>query len=185
LGIHLKRWLFIATALFAGGLALGLMLPDSAADEVVNAFANIADEASGLSGFGLFVFLLLNNALAVSLSFVFSPLFLILPVLSLIMNGAVISLVSRAVLEQSSAAFLAAGILPHGIIEIPAYLLAHAAALSFGFTLLRALFKSERRATIGSDLKTSLRWFGLALLLLIPAALIESFITPLFIGLVE
>ncbi len=181
----LKRWLLIATALFAGGLLLGLLLPESAADEVVNAFANIADEASGLSGVGLFVFLLLNNALAVSLSFIFSPLFLILPVLSLIMNGAVISLVSRAVLEQSSAAFLAAGILPHGIIEIPAYLLAHAAALSFGFILLRALFRSDKRATIGPDLKSSVRWLGLAILLLIPAALIESFITPVFIGLVE
>ncbi len=162
-----------------------MLLPESAADEVVNAFSNIADEASGLTGFGLFVFLLLNNTLAVSLSFIFSPLFLILPVISLLMNGAVISLVSRVVLEESSIGFLAAGILPHGIIEIPAYLLAHAAALSFGFTLLRALFKSDRRGSIGADLKASARWLGLALLLLIPAALIESFITPMFIGLFE
>ena len=183
--MDLKRWLLIATALFAGGLVLGLMLPESAAEEEINSFANIAGEAADLTGLGLFIFLLLNNAFAVSISFFLSPLFLILPAISLLMNGAVISLVSRAVLEQSSVGFLAAGILPHGIIEIPAYLLAHAAALSFGFTILRGLFKRDRRESISPALRTSLRWLGIALLLLIPAALIESFITPLLIGLFE
>jgi stage II sporulation protein M len=184
-GMELKRWLLIATALFGGGLLLGLLLPSGTADEIIKTFEDLAGDAASVSGLGLFVFLLINNTIAVLVSFFFSPLFLILPVVSLLANGAVISVVARLTLENHSAAFLMAGILPHGIIEIPAYLLAQAAALSFGFAVLRGFFKSDRRASIGPTLRTSLRWLGAALLLLIPAALIESFITPLFIGLFE
>jgi stage II sporulation protein M len=183
--MDLKRWLLLASALFGAGLVVGLMLPGGAADEIKQTFEELAGDATSVSGLGLFVFLLVNNAVAILVSFFFSPLFLILPVVSLLLNGAVISLVSRVALEQNSLGFLMAGILPHGIIEIPAYLLAQAAALSFGFAILRGLFKSDRRNSIGPTLRTSLRWLGVALLLLIPAAFIESFITPLFISLFD
>jgi stage II sporulation protein M len=183
--MDLRRWLIVATALFGAGLVMGLALPGAAADEIKQTFEEIAGEAASTSGLGLFLFLLINNTLALCVSFFFSPLFLILPVVSILMNGAVISLVSRLTLEDHSLGFLIAGLLPHGIIEIPAYLIAQAAALGFGFTILRGLFKSDRRQPIGPALKVALRWLGIAVLLLIPAALIEAFVTPLFISLFE
>ena len=180
--MDLRRWYLVAVGLFCGGLILGLLLPGGTADEIKQTFQNIAGDASSSSGLALFFLLLTNNAMAVSVSFFFSPLFLVVPVAAIVMNGAMITLVSRLALENHSLAFLAAGILPHGIIEIPAFLLAQAAALNFGFALMRALFRNDRRAEVGPALRTSLRWLGVALLLLIPAAFIEAFITPLFIS---
>ena len=138
--MELKRWFLIAAAIFGAGLVLGFLLPGNAAEEILDSFENLAGEAEGLSGFGMFLFLLFNNAVALSISFFFSPLFLIFPVVSLLMNGALITVVGRVFVEENSATALAAGILPHGIIEIPAYLLAQAAALSFGYAILRGLF---------------------------------------------
>jgi stage II sporulation protein M len=181
--MDLRRWLLVATGLFFGGLVLGLVLPGSTANDIEQAFENIAGNAASTSGLDLFVLLFINNALAVSVSFFFSPVFLIPPVASIIINGAIITVVSHLTLQDHSLAFLAAGILPHGIIEIPAYLMAQAAALSFGFTVLRGLFKGDSRNSLGPNLRASLRWLGIAVLLLIPAALIEAFITPFFLGL--
>jgi len=181
----LKRWLPLAAALFAGGFFLGLLLPAGAVDQILETFKEMIGDAPVPSGWSLFFFLLLNNAIALSLSFFFSPLFLILPVMSLLLNGALISVVGLVTLEENSVGFLVAGILPHGVIEIPAFLLAQAAALCFGFNILRGIFQSRHREAIAPAFKTSLRWLGIALVLLIPAALIEAFITPLLLGLFD
>jgi stage II sporulation protein M len=181
--MDLKRWLSTAAALFCGGLVLGLLLPGSAADQIEQYFKDIAGNAASMHGFSLFLLIFMNNALAVSASFLFSPVFLVLPVVSIVINGALISVVARLTLQDHSLAFLAAGILPHGIIEIPAYLLGQAAAICFGFTVIRSLFKVQRRAEAGPVLRKCLRWLGVALILLIPAALIEAFITPALLGL--
>jgi stage II sporulation protein M len=181
--MDLKRWLLIAAALFCAGLFIGLLVPDSTAHEIEKAFQDIAGGAASASGLTLFFLLFINNALAVSVSFFFSPIFLILPVLSVVMNGAVLSIVGRLTLQDHSLAFLAAGILPHGIIEIPAYLLAQASAMCFGFTAIRSVFKVERRAAAGPILRRCLGWLGIAIVLLIPAALIEAFITPVLLDL--
>ncbi|XUW99557.1 MAG: stage II sporulation protein M [Dehalogenimonas sp.] len=181
--MNLKRWIFIAAGIFCVGLIIGLLLPDSAADSIEQTFKDIAGSAASAQGLSLFILLLLNNTLAVGASFIFSPIFLILPVVSLLMNGALITVVARLTLQDHSPPFLAAGILPHGIIEIPAYLLAQAAAICFGFNVLNAIFDPQRRSEAGPMLRKCLLWFGLAIILLIPAALVEAFITPLLLGL--
>ena len=181
--MDLKRWLSIAAALFCGGLILGLLLPGSAANEIEQTFKNIAGNAASVQGFSLFLLIFTNNALAVSAGFFFSPIFLILPVVSIVMNGVLVTVVARLTLQDHSLAFLAAGILPHGIIEIPAYLLGQAAAIRFGFTIVRSSFNPHRRAAVGPVLRQCLSWLGFAVALLIPAALIEAFITPALLGL--
>jgi stage II sporulation protein M len=180
--LELRRWLFIAAALLCGGLVLGLMLPGSVANDIEQNFQNLARSAASAQGLSLFFLIFINNALAVSASFLFSPVFLILPVVSILLNGALITVVSRLTLQDHSLGFLIAGILPHGIIEIPAYLIGQAAAICFGTTVIRSLFNPERRAAAGPVLRMSLRWLGLAIALLIPAALIEAFITPVILG---
>ncbi|MGD9119004.1 MAG: stage II sporulation protein M, partial [Dehalococcoidia bacterium] len=62
-----------------------------------------------------------------------------------------------------------------------AYIIGQAAALSFGFFILASIFSSRRRARLGTDLKRSLKFFVIAVLLLIPAAIIETFVTPLLL----
>jgi stage II sporulation protein M len=176
--MDLKRWLFISAALFCGGLIVGLVLPDSAANAIEESFRNIAGNAASAEGFSLFLLIFLNNALAVSASFIFSPILLILPVVSIVMNGALVTVVGRLALQDHSPLYLAVGILPHGIIEIPAYLIGQAAAICFGFTIMRSVFNAQQRSAAGPVIRRCLSWLALAIVLLVPAALIEAFVTP-------
>ena len=75
-----------------------------------------------------------------------------------------------------------AGLLPHGIFELPAFILGEAAALSFGVVTLLALVKKERRNLLLPAFKRNLRYLAVALVLLVPAAIIEIYITPLLLA---
>ena len=71
--------------------------------------------------------------------------------------------------------------LPHGIFELPAFILGEAAALSFGAMVILALFKKERRNLLLPGLKQDLRYLMVAFVLLVPAAIVETYITPLLL----
>ncbi len=88
---------------------------------------------------------------------------------------------SAAVVKEKSIGFLLAGLLPHGIFELPALFLGEAAALSFGAAAVSGLFRADRRPPLLPRLRQSLRYFGLALALLVPAAIVETYVTPLLI----
>ena len=83
--------------------------------------------------------------------------------------------------HQKSLGFLLAGVLPHGIIELPALFIGEAAAFSFGTAVMLSLFSEDRRKQVSSNFKQNAKYLALAVLLLIPAALIEAYITPLLV----
>ena len=64
-------------------------------------------------------------------------------------------------------------------VELPALVIGEAAALTFGASVLLAVFRRERRAQLPALMKQSLRYLVIACLLLVPAAIIETWVTPL------
>ncbi|GAI98594.1 unnamed protein product, partial [marine sediment metagenome] len=86
-----------------------------------------------------------------------------------------LAFISAAVIQEESLGFVLAGLLPHGIFELPAFILGEAAALSFGAMAILALFKKERRNLLLPSLKQNLRYLMVALVLLVPAAIIEIY----------
>ncbi len=179
-----KRWLLVAIFLFGIGLVLGLATPASISgllDEDVAAVEELAEFLAPLPQSTILVIILIKNVSAVLLSFALSPIFCLVPVLALTMNGWIIGLVSTIVIQEESLGFLLAGLLPHGIFELPALIMAEAVALSFGTAVILALFKKERRNLLLPNLKQNLKYLGVALALFLPAAIIETYITPLFL----
>jgi len=85
------------------------------------------------------------------------------------------------VIQEKSLGFVLVGLLPHGIFELPALILGQAAALSFGTMAVLALFKTERRNLLLPSLKKNLTYLMIALALLLPAAIIETYVTPLLL----
>ena len=174
-----KKWVLVAVTLFSIGLVSGLVAPFGLylADEAV---AYMEELGGILAPFSVFtaVFIFLKNTSALLLSFGFSPILCLMPVLSLTVNGALVTVVSAAVIQEKSLGFLLLGILPHGVLEIPALIMGQAAALSFGTMVIFALFKKEKRSLVLPNLKQNLRYFGLALGLFLPAAIIETYVTP-------
>ncbi len=115
------------------------------------------------------------------MSFILSPIFCLVPILALTVNGWVLAFISAIVIREESLGYLLAGVIPHGIFELPAFILGEAAALSFGTMAIIALFKKERRNLLLPNLKQNSRYLVIALALLLPAAIIETYITPLLL----
>ena len=178
-----KRWTFIAIFLFGIGLVFGLVTPAGIASLLSEDIVALEKFSSILVPFKFLTVILIffKNALALVLSFVLSPILCLAPILALTVNGCLIALVSVVVVQEESLGFLLAGLLPHGIFELPALILGQAAALSFGTMAMLDLFQMVKRVLILPALKQNLRYLMLAVALLLPAAIIETYITPLLL----
>ena len=180
-----KRWLFLAVLLFVIGLAWGLLAPVDTAGlltESVAAVEELSDFVAQLPQPSVFLFIYLKNVSAVVVGFVLSPFFCLVPVAALVLNGGILGLVSIMVIQEKSLGYLLAAVLPHGIFELPALFIGEAAALSFGTAVILALVKKERRKLLLPNLRQNAKYLALAVILLLPAAIIETYVTPLLVG---
>ncbi|UCD09558.1 MAG: stage II sporulation protein M [Dehalococcoidales bacterium] len=182
--MKLRIWLFISAGLFIFGLLLGLLIPTEGAGLFLEEAAAL-DEMAGiitpLPQVAVFIFILLKNISVIVLSFVMSPLLCIVPVITLVINGGVIGLVSAIIIEEESLSFLLAGLLPHGILELPALIIGEAVALSFGIVVLQGIFGKDKQDIIKSNLKTNLKYLAISACLFFAAAVIETFVTPVLL----
>lgn len=174
-------------AVIALGAAAGLMAPEAVA-QVMDAFmdmvldAGVMDEAGNLSPFAL----LLNNwrAMLTAICYGFLP-FIYLPALTLVTNGFLIGMMAAyyhaAGLPMSL--YLAA-LLPHGIFELTALVLAAACGVHLCRNMGRVITNSPQKVPLVEHLSDLLR---VLLLVIAPltaaAAFIECYITPLVAGL--
>ena len=182
--MNYRIWIFISAGLFISGLILGLLIPTEGAGLFLEEAAAL-DEMAGiiapLPQLAVFIFILLKNVSVIVLSFVLSPLLCIVPVFTLVINGGLIGLVSAIIMEEESLPFLLAGLLPHGILELPALIIGEAVALSFGIAVLRGIFGKDKQDIIKSNLKSNLKYLAISAGLFLAAAIIEAFVTPVLL----
>jgi len=178
-----KRWIFIAISIFGIGLVLGLVTPSGIDSLISEEIAALEELGASLVPFSVLtlVFIFVKNVVALLVSFVLSPILCLVPILALTANGWLISFVSASVAQEKSLGYVLAGLLPHGVLELPALIMAQAAALSFGTMAMLALIKKERRSLLLPNLKQNLKYLLIALALLLPAAIIETYVTPLLL----
>ena len=176
-----KWWLLIAAFLFVFGFVLGLVTPSGPTSEDIAALEELAEFLQPLPQPLVFLFILVKNISAILISVAFSPILCLMPVIALAVNGWILGWVSTAVLQQKSLGYLLAGLLPHGVFEIPALIMGEAVALSLGTAVILALFRKEKKELLLPNLRQNLRYLIVALALLLPAAIIETYITPLLL----
>jgi uncharacterized membrane protein SpoIIM required for sporulation len=113
-----------------------------------------------------FAVIFLNNAFTCFLDIILGPLLGIFPLFSVILNGGLIGWFAQ---EEGFIIFLA--IVPHGMFEIPAFLI----SASIGLKLGREVLKRKEERHLKDELRKALRvYLILILLLLLIAAFIES-----------
>ena len=144
--------------------------------------AGIMDNEGNISPFGL----LTNNWTAMLLAalYGFVP-FLYLPVLSLISNGLLIGLLAAWYHNSGlSMVLYLAGILPHGIFELPALLISAACGVCLCRNMSRLVTSSPKRVPMVELLSDLLRVMLLIVLpMTVAAAFIEAYVTPLVMSL--
>ncbi|MGB9717991.1 MAG: stage II sporulation protein M [Thermoproteota archaeon] len=173
---------FSSAVVFSLGVVLGKQLSSSGIRQIVYSLGYVPGEVNTLfeSAFSL-PFLALDISFhnwQVSLATALSGIIFTAPVLAtLVFNGFILGVVEDIV--QNLVMFLAA-VFPHGVIELPAFLIAGSAGLSLGVEFLKAL----KRRSVSSDpgFHRALRRTVYIVLGLVPifivAGLIETFVTP-------
>jgi len=169
------------------GAALTAMEPEAVADIMASFMkqiqeAGVINEAGDMSVFAL----LTNNWMAMLLSTLYGFIpFLFLPMFSLLANGSLLGMMAAIYLSSdfSFAAYLA-GILPHGIFELPALVLSISSGLCLCRNMCRIVTGNDQRTPLVELLSDLLR---VLLLIVLPltalAAVMECYVTPVVMGL--
>ncbi|WP_367344046.1 stage II sporulation protein M [Methanomethylovorans sp.] len=126
----------------------------------------------------------LNNALKSLLILVLGIGFGIVPLLFIAYNGYFLGIFSYKIIMEQGFFYLVAGLLPHGIIEIPMVILSAAIGLNLG--LKGAAFLKGRSVSLKKEIITGVKFFFYWIMpLLFIAAAVETFITSAIIGLLS
>jgi stage II sporulation protein M len=142
----------------------------------------VAGQMGGENPLDMCIKLFANNLQACILLFLGGASFGILTIFIMSLNGIVIGAIMEIVHKDHTPLFVAAAILPHGIFEIPAFILAGALGILLAQSLITEWYG-------GGDTAVDARRFGrLFVLYVLPlvavAACVEAFITPVVIHLV-
>ncbi|ANS75960.1 hypothetical protein AWM70_16405 [Paenibacillus yonginensis] len=184
-----KGAMLLSLGLFVAGLVLGSLNAEFLQSLVAGEVDKLREISGGLAAnkhpeLQFFVFIFLNNVIKSVLVIWLGAIFGVLPVLFLLLNGLALGFVVSAsgAAGNDLGELIVKGLLPHGIIEIPALLIACGYGLQFGGIVWSSLFsgggrsdrpRREWRSFLSSAGGATL-W---VVILLAIAALIESTVT--------
>ncbi len=129
----------------------------------------------------IMIIIFLKNLLASATAMLLGVGLGLMPLMVVTSNGFLLGIVGYGVVQKEGWLYLAAGILPHGIIELPVVLV----SIAIGFRLghLLALSILREKADLSGETRTAVhflaRWVAPLLFL---ASAIETFITPFAIS---
>ncbi|MDO3412931.1 stage II sporulation protein M [Saccharibacillus sp. CPCC 101409] len=191
-----KRYMLAASLLFVAGIVLGTLNAGSLQRLLSSQLEGLQTVAQSIqqtdnAQFGFFRFIFLNNAIKAVMVMLLGAFFGIAPFVFLVINGGVIGFIVMLYGDQGQdvSKLIFQGLLPHGIIEIPAIVIACAYGLKFGMLVLGSLFSlgnASKRAALGVRWENGmLQMLGAAfwvVILLLVAAVIESTLTLYLLG---
>ncbi len=180
-----KKSFILVAVVFLVSLALGFQFSaqhPGFTEKYLEGLKGIFDMIKELNPLLILLIIFFNNAFKSLLAMVGGALLAgVPPVVFAGFNGFILGLVAEMSYSDHGPLFVAAAILPHGIVELPLVLLSSAIGVKLGRNTLNFLL--GRQKTLNWNLKkwTSfyLRWIAPLFFL---AAIIETFITPLVIG---
>lgn len=129
------------------------------------------------------LFVYAKNVVAVLMMWLLGFLFIIPAIISLGFNGYLIGYTVTYLSVKFSLFFALAGILPHGIFELPALILAGVAGTLAGFSTIKKILAILGRGewSFRYGVSRSFKLVKYSVILLIPAAIIEVYITPIIL----
>lgn len=167
---------FFITSFFAGYF-LAHTYPEKTKELIYDSLKNVLEPAKAYSSFQLFAYIFFKNLTVAILTIFLGIIFGVIPVLIIMINGLILGVVSFIILEQFDMLVLLSGIIPHGIIEIPAFILSTASGLLLWRSIWQRLLYDK--GELDKEFISIISFFVLVITPMIAiAALIETFITP-------
>jgi stage II sporulation protein M len=173
-GRALKSYLLILTLIFSVAFLAGLLAPSSTREELTKSFRGFAENYRGLEGGKLYFTILLHNVMASIFVLISGVIVGIIPTFAIGANGFVLGVAYSQVAEMVGYSKAALKVLPHGVFEVPALLLAASYGLWLGVTAVRRMRGMESTLLRFHIEHAFRRYFAVVFPLLIVAAAIET-----------
>jgi stage II sporulation protein M len=174
--------ILICTFLFIFSLIVGFYLGPTQSGDSLKQIVQGFPDTSKMSELQIFGFIFYNNVSKSFLFMVLGLLFALPPVIFIVFNGFVVGWFAFIFSRQYSLLASFIGILPHGIIEIPAIILSMAMGMSLGYQLINRI---RGRGVLSGDAKMALLFFiTIVVPMLFIAAIIEVAVSPRLLALI-
>ncbi|HDJ30544.1 MAG TPA: hypothetical protein ENF31_01120 [bacterium] len=180
--IYLKSlipYIIIASIVFLIGGIAGYYFSElypSRAQELISLLREVYSPVFKESKISQILFVFLKNGITSFLTIALGVLFGIFPLIILLNNGEVLGMLASIVFRNYGIFYFFTGILTHGIVEIPCFLISSAIGLKIGIVAIRKVLRKE--VSVVNEINQGLALFLILLIFLFIAAVIETLITP-------
>lgn len=170
----IKPYILILTLIFAASFLAGTVAPSWIRQQMTEVFQVVVGNYRGLAGGALFFNILVQNVMATIFVIIAGVIVGIIPTFAISSNGFGLGVLYRQAAEASGYSKAALKVLPYGVFEIPALLIAASYGLWLGVTVVRRM-RGKESALLGSKIEHAFRrYFAVVFPLLIIAAAIET-----------
>ena len=180
-----KKYFLASAGIFIVSFVIGYLIsarnPD-ASENLLGLLKETFGSITSLEPFGRMLEIFKNNVRNSFMALIFGLGFGIVPFFFVAVNGIVLGILVEFFIKKQGVIFVIAAILPHGIIELPMVIM----SVGIGFRLGHDTYFITRHQKTTNELLNELKqgvifYFKIIVPLLLLAAIIESYITPLFI----
>lgn len=181
----LRKYVLIVTDIFILSLIVGLLVSvknPALSENYLETFKESFGWIKTLNPLAIMLLIFLNNALKSMLALVLGVGLGIIPILFVAGNGIILGMLADTISRHLGMTFVAAALLPHGIIEVPAILISAGIGLRLGHKMYPSL--TGMKTDIKKELREGMGFYMRVIVpLLFVAAMIETFVTPLIASL--
>lgn len=180
-----RKYILVAVAVFIVSFAAGVLIsiknPD-ASEKLLEMLKDTYGGITSLDPFGRMLEIFKNNVNTSFIALSGGLLVGIIPFFIVAVNGVVLGILVELFFRKQGAFFVIAAILPHGIIELPMVIISVGIGFRLGHIVFLSIVHQKTMHELFYELKQGVFFYiKIVVPLLLVAALIESYVTPLLI----
>jgi len=173
---NILRYVVILTSLFVASSLLGFLAPIPGKRELLGILMDSFNPFLTLPPWKMFFVILLNNSTKSFAVLLSGILFGLVPLLAVATNSYILGIAFLFASEKVGYLIAAKTILPHGVLEIPAVIIAASYGLWLGVVFIKRI-RERNLVGFGNQVRHAIRmFFFIVFPLFILAALIETFL---------
>mgnify|MGYP000244715511 CR=1 FL=1 len=154
----------------------------ASSDIALEGLEDLVELIMNMTPLEIMLFIFFNNAIKSLMAFVLGLGFGLIPLLFVLSNGYILGVVTYLESQENGFTYIFLGIMPHGIIELPMILISAAMGVRMGLNVINSM--AGRYVDIKGEFRQGISiFFRFIMPMLLLAAGIETFITPVVIGL--
>jgi len=184
---HIQPYAYWCILIFVAATITGsagtILYPD-VTDTLLNQFSVFARNVLDRQQWQILLFIFFNNSVKSLAVVLLGIVFGIIPLLFIAANGYMVGMIATIIAQEEGMMSVLAGIIPHGVLELPAVIVAASLGISIGSCAWHKI--RGRPVSLKKAFISNMRFFVVWVLpLLLGAALIEVYLTPLILSAVS